>query len=340
MKKIYLSILSLTLGIFTSTYAQTKKELLIPQGTPVVDGIIDEAYGDISKNLLTNFINFGADAEKCAAAPGTPNPNNVTVGATWDDSCLYVIMKVIDATPNGNEDAAEIFIALEPVSTPCADVTGPNGIYGSKNTGTSSEQIYYKKLSNTAVGSFGAVPSFPFKSTNTSDGYIFEAKMRLTGEFGLGYFLAPYTPQVGTIIGIDFANANNAVGGGKNQSMWNQCCGNRNWARIENYGVGKFVPTITGTDGTNSLNGLVNKMTVYPNPAAGKVNVKIDAVANDNVNIALINSLSQKVYTGNQALAAGVTNHEINTENLANGIYTVVISKGNLNTTEMVVINK
>lgn len=73
---------------------------------------------------------------------------------------------------------------------------------------------------------------------------------------------------------------------------------------------------------------------MYPNPAIGSTNLSIELSQNEMVNINVLNSLGQEVYSSKgNSYNAGVNTVSLNTENWAAGVYNVNIStlKGSMN---------
>ena len=361
MIKNYIYALALSCAATVAFAQKDVKIAKLKAGTTIiVDGVADAAYIDPLNMSMQSISNCMLEIETCNST--SPASNCLTTGkwtAVYDQNAIYVFISILDKTLKGG-DAVELFFAMDnnrlsTCGTPAA-ATWPRSYNATTFQLVSSSPIATKFTIGSPNGMASAAAVNAVKVTAT--GYDIEVKL-LCSDDGADFLtsnpitLLPLTLIPGRKIGFDVSSNNddtgvlNAKGENTRQSqiMWNACCENRNWSEPLKFGtlsLGDQV--VVGVPdqgvGTNNLTSLVNTMTVYPNPAAGKVNLRISAVANDNVNIALVNSLSQKVYTSNLTLVAGETNHEINTENLANGIYTVVISKGNLNTTEMVVINK
>lgn len=78
----------------------------------------------------------------------------------------------------------------------------------------------------------------------------------------------------------------------------------------------------------------IGTVKVYPNPTSGVANIAIDMKQNDALNITVMNSIGQQVYSvKSKAMDAGVNTITLNTENWAGGVYFINISspKGSLN---------
>jgi hypothetical protein len=84
----------------------------------------------------------------------------------------------------------------------------------------------------------------------------------------------------------------------------------------------------TGTSGIADQQAEVG-VNIYPNPAANEVFVVLENKTNEGVILDIINSLGETVYTSTEARTAGTRTVQINTSNLANGLYYArVASKG------------
>lgn len=71
----------------------------------------------------------------------------------------------------------------------------------------------------------------------------------------------------------------------------------------------------------------VNNVSVFPNPAYDAASLSIELSQNETLNISVMNSLGQVVYTSKaQQMDAGVNNIKLNTENWTSGVYFVNIS--------------
>jgi hypothetical protein len=95
-----------------------------------------------------------------------------------------------------------------------------------------------------------------------------------------------------------------------------------------------------GTMGVaNQLNS-VNEFDVYPNPASSEVNVKITTTNAQNSSVKVINNLGQVMITKNVSLNAGSNTVQIDTKQLASGIYYVSYDSGNGAVTKKLTITK
>lgn len=80
---------------------------------------------------------------------------------------------------------------------------------------------------------------------------------------------------------------------------------------------------------------------VYPNPAAGKASISINAAADaGNTIITITNSLGSVVSTKNMMVNAGKNTISLDTENLSSGIYFATIISGNNRVVKKFTVNK
>lgn len=82
-------------------------------------------------------------------------------------------------------------------------------------------------------------------------------------------------------------------------------------------------------------------VTLYPNPAANSTNLSIELSQNESVNVSVINSIGQEVYTSkSNDFAAGVNTLNLNTEAWASGVYNVNISTANGTVSKKLTVTK
>jgi hypothetical protein len=105
---------------------------------------------------------------------------------------------------------------------------------------------------------------------------------------------------------------------------------------------GSNYSTYFSVAGTGQYTGLhkasnVVKLTVYPNPAQSILNIELDETSNQLLEIQLINTLGQTIYTTTSS--SNLT--QVNTSNLANGLYTLVVKTNTeILSVKKVIINK
>jgi hypothetical protein len=106
-------------------------------------------------------------------------------------------------------------------------------------------------------------------------------------------------------------------------------CGNGEWS--ESFTL--IVEDCTGIDEKNSAN-----LSVYPNPNNGTFNISI--TGNESVDVKLVNAIGEVVYLENGVQINGNTNKNIETSDLANGIYYLHIHGQTMNSMEKIIVNK
>jgi hypothetical protein len=90
--------------------------------------------------------------------------------------------------------------------------------------------------------------------------------------------------------------------------------------------------------GVNEQVASFGSVNLFPNPANEMINVSLNLVKAENVSITMFNAMGQAVMTENRDMAAGATNIQFNTANLAAGVYFVNVAAGNATTTTKVVV--
>jgi hypothetical protein len=79
---------------------------------------------------------------------------------------------------------------------------------------------------------------------------------------------------------------------------------------------------------------------VYPNPAQNETNVNITLVKESDIAISIINNAGQVVISQNASLSAGSNNVNIDTRNLAAGIYNVLVASKEGSTVKKLTVTK
>jgi hypothetical protein len=95
-----------------------------------------------------------------------------------------------------------------------------------------------------------------------------------------------------------------------------------------------------GNVGVNSLANSTNGFDVYPNPASNEVNVKITSNNAQTSSIKVLNNLGQVMIIKNVSLNVGTNSVQIDTKQLASGIYYVSYDSGNGAVTKKLTITK
>jgi len=95
-----------------------------------------------------------------------------------------------------------------------------------------------------------------------------------------------------------------------------------------------YVDPCTGVDETSYKDGIL----IYPNPSKGSFTIKI--INNDIVNINIVNSLNQIVYSKSNIDTNGGYVESLNLDNLSKGLYFIHITGSNKNVVRKIVINK
>ena len=85
-------------------------------------------------------------------------------------------------------------------------------------------------------------------------------------------------------------------------------------------------------------NDLSNAISVFPNPASGKLNFKWNASGTEYLNVHLYNSIGAEVLRGEKIKVNSVTENQIDISQLSSGIYMLVIDNGNVRVTKKIVV--
>lgn len=96
--------------------------------------------------------------------------------------------------------------------------------------------------------------------------------------------------------------------------------------------------TQSGTVGFNAVKSNVG-VDLYPNPAQSQANVKITVPNASSASVSVINVLGQVVVSKTANLSAGANLIQVNTAELANGVYNVVIEAENANTVKKLTVS-
>ena len=184
---------------------------------PIIDGAVDESMWILNKTIAK-------------AVVGTQNNTSETFGALWDDTYLYIGVKVMDATITVNNAAAYNNDAVELYF----DMNNSGGVYDA------SDRHWTYVVNGTTIAESGnQILGVKFATKTIVGGY--------TMEFAIPWTNFTITPSTTPIYGFDIA-VDDADGGTRiNQNVW---MGDANdWSDLSNVGdlqlVGPVVPAIT-----------------------------------------------------------------------------------------------
>lgn len=339
MKK-YIYAFSTLLLTASLSFGQSPKvsKSYMTMTAPTIDGVIDPAEGwnFEAGNAITNYIKVAPHDPTCdLTTPGATVNNTATWASMWDENYLYVAMKVIDdvVTLDGGDEAEFFLSAGTSRATNCPG-SWPKALI------LKDFQFRVKAgASSPNVDNGSTILVTSTKSVKTADGYIVEAALDW---MEVDFFNQP-APAIapGRQFLFDAGNSDeDAVGAGRyGQTMWNQCCGNRNWTANQDWGVLELAPaTVSVTKGLKS----VNSISLQPNPASQveTVDLIFNSTESQNLSVSLVNGMSQKVSELSKSVGIGTNTIQLNTANLNSGLYYVVISNGSSNVTKKLVVNK
>jgi hypothetical protein len=92
--------------------------------------------------------------------------------------------------------------------------------------------------------------------------------------------------------------------------------------------------------GLGNMNSSVSNVLIYPNPASGSANIRINTVKAAEANVSVLNMLGQVVLAKDVDLTAGANRVELDTRQLAAGVYHVAITADNNTFTKKLTISK
>ena len=81
-----------------------------------------------------------------------------------------------------------------------------------------------------------------------------------------------------------------------------------------------------------------NTIGISPNPSNGMFDVSYGLANKEKVEIEIINSAGKRIYKKRFQGSAGMNNHNIHLKNISTGIYSIVLSSGNVIHSERLVI--
>lgn len=134
---------------------------------------------------------------------------------------------------------------------------------------------------------------------------------------------------------------------GATSSSWSFGDGNTSTTNspVHNYSAaGTYTVTLTTTNGTcdatytfdvtveiAGINEMTNVSSVklFPNPASNNVNIELTSKENSTLTISIIDNLGKVVFTNDTNITEGNNTYSINTSELSNGYYTVVLTTQN-----------
>jgi hypothetical protein len=108
------------------------------------------------------------------------------------------------------------------------------------------------------------------------------------------------------------------------------------------YGNNFFVDQVnlSGVTGINTVDANISSVELYPNPTANETSVNITLVNTSEVAVTVLNNVGQIVYQSMSTLDAGSNKVNIDTRNLASGIYNVLVATENGSVTKKLSVTK
>ncbi|MCW3077354.1 MAG: hypothetical protein JWO32_1963 [Bacteroidetes bacterium] len=109
------------------------------------------------------------------------------------------------------------------------------------------------------------------------------------------------------------------------------------------YGTGetRLFKSAVANSGISAKSLNINSVNLYPNPTAGITNLSIDLRQNETLNVVILNSIGQVVYSAkNVEYNSGLNNVSINTENWAAGVYFINVGSSNGSVKQKLTVTK
>lgn len=334
----------LTINNFANTLDIGATNLTATDGKMVTDAAVCSA----KLNGSFKFNNYGSTTVTSAVFSynvngGTPQTYTWTGSAAPMTMCQTINLPTYNFSPvasntlnisvvsvNGTTDqnsANNNWTATIPLTTVVANTVAMTMDFTQDRYGSEVGWVVYDE--NTMVAVPGAQVTFGTYPDLTANGTLLHThtfvinpatcyKLMVTDQYGdgvnAGYGVGGYSLKSGVAAII---TGNGQYGPGENK--WYQS-------------------SITSGLATQALN--ISGISVYPNPASTSANVNIEMAQNENVNIVIINSLGQTVYSEAVSLNAGSNDIKLNTENWASGIYNVNFTTSKGSATHKLTINK
>ena len=144
----------------------------------------------------------------------------------------------------------------------------------------------------------------------------------------------------------NFTQSYNFTQGGVAQGNYNL------WGQIANVKVVAFVQNTSTKQvlqaafvgqlsvGIDEANALDRRLTLFPNPTDGLMNLSFDLPSATNVRFQVLDLAGQEVMVANRGFGSGEQRHDLDLSALANGSYMVVVTADGLTATRKVTVSK
>ncbi len=90
---------------------------------------------------------------------------------------------------------------------------------------------------------------------------------------------------------------------------------------------------------TNTIKSINLETSIYPNPTIDRLNISINSIANNQLNLLIINSLGQKMQTENISVNQGINLIEVPVNHLPKGSYYLILNDGKQGISELFIKN-
>lgn len=265
-------------------------------------GINGIPQGELDGGLSYSGHPAGLDQSVIDAATAVPAPIKISATAVYNGATVTVAGSVTAfANINGNN---KLLIALVE-----DQISSTDGAHGVQSNGETAWYEVMRKMGNgtngTNIGNMTDGSNYPFNVASTFTGY--------TGA-GTG------TPKIFTNI-----NQMTAV-------LWVQ-----DLTTKVVYQAG-FADVVTAV---NDVMSPLSTFDMFPNPAVENTNIKFTLKNTNDVKVTVYNMMGQVVYSQNYgAMNAGLNQINVNSADFSTGVYTVVLTAGDFNTTAKLNVQK
>ena len=185
-----------------------------------------------------------------------------------------------------------------------------------------------------------AIESYSYQGTTSQNQFKHAQRKMLPN--GSGITLT--TLQDG--VAQNFTQSYNFTQGGVAQGNYNL------WGQIANVKVVAFVQNTSTKQvlqaafvgqlsvGIDEANALDRRLTLFPNPTDGLMNLSFDLPSATNVRFQVLDLAGQEVMVANRGFGSGEQRHDLDLSALANGSYMVVVTADGLTATRKVTVSK
>jgi hypothetical protein len=115
------------------------------------------------------------------------------------------------------------------------------------------------------------------------------------------------------------------------------------FAATNDYGNNLYLDNVNLSENATSIKTVdanISSVELYPNPTANETTVNVTLVNTSDVAVTVLNNVGQIVYQSASTLSAGSNKVNVDTRNLASGIYNVLVATENGSVTKKLSVTK